>query len=103
MRADRLRRFARFVIALVCHYSGLDSLYRRLSGGGVVILMFHRISDAPDALPLTITPASFWTMVDWLRDEDLDRGIAEALDELERGEIRTVRYVVTFDDGYGDN
>jgi peptidoglycan/xylan/chitin deacetylase (PgdA/CDA1 family) len=103
MRADRLRRFGRYVIALLCHYSGLDALYRRIAGGGVVILMFHRVRDDRDVLPLTITPASFWRIVDWLRDEDLDRDIEVALDELDRGELSGVRYVITFDDGYCDN
>ena len=103
MRADRLRRFGRYVIALFCHYSGLDAVYRRVSGGGVVILMFHRVREERDALPLTITPPSFWKIVDWLRDEDLDRPIEAALDELDRGELSGVRYVITFDDGYCDN
>ena len=102
-RADRAGRAClRWVIALACHYGGLDELYRRLRGPALAILMFHRLRDEPDPYPLSITPASFRRLLGWLRASgrlvDLDEGLARL-----RRDRRRTHYALTFDDGYRDN
>lgn len=96
------RGVLRWLLALVCHYGGLDALYRRLRGPALSILMFHRLRDEPDPYPLSITPASFRRLLGWLRAGgrlvDLDEGLAR----LARAGRRT-HYALTFDDGYRDN
>lgn len=96
------RTVVRWLIALACHYGGLDGLYRRLCGPALSILMFHRLRDEADPYPLSITPASFRRLLVWLRASgrlvDLDEGLAR----LARAARRT-HYALTFDDGYRDN
>jgi peptidoglycan/xylan/chitin deacetylase (PgdA/CDA1 family) len=96
------RRVLRWLIALACHYSGLDGLYRQLRGPALCILMFHRLRDDPDPYPLSITPASFRRLLGWLRAGgrlvDLDGGLARLTCDR-----RGTHYALTFDDGYRDN
>jgi len=91
-----------YALAVLGHYSGVDALLRRAGGPGLVILMFHRFSDAPDPHPITVRPPTFRRMVGWCRARgalvDLDSGL-RALDEGRPG----VRYAITVDDGYHDN
>lgn len=96
------RRMLRWLIALACHYSGLDRLYRHLRGPALCILMFHRLRDDPDPYPLSITPASFRRLLGWLRASgclvDLDEGLVRLACDTRR-----THYALTFDDGYRDN
>ena len=102
MNTERYRSWLRYVLALCAHYSGMDLLYRRLSGPGLVILMLHRLRDEPDPYPLSTSRASLRRMVDWLRGR-------EALVDLDEGLQRLATrapgctYAITFDDGYRDN
>jgi len=102
MKGESIRSWLRYLLALCAHYSGMDFLYRRFSGPGLVILMLHRLRDERDPYPLSTSRASLARMLDWLRARDalvdLDTG-------LQRLETRTpgCSYAVTFDDGYRDN
>lgn len=100
--ASELRLLARWAIALMCHYSGADALYRRLRGPALAILMFHRIRDEPDPYPLSITRSKFLAILHWLRHGNYLTGLDTGLQALAAGAPGT-RYALTFDDGYRDN
>ncbi|MFT3761955.1 MAG: polysaccharide deacetylase family protein [Pseudoxanthomonas sp.] len=88
---------------MLAHYSGADALYRRLAGNGLVILMLHRIRDEHDPYPLSISRASLFRLVAWLRQADLLTDLDQGLAALPAtGKPRT-RYAITLDDGYRDN
>ncbi|MGN7157515.1 glycosyltransferase [Dietzia cercidiphylli] len=97
-----LRPWLVYALAVVGHYLGVDALIRRAGGPGLVLLMFHRFSDAPDPHPITVRPVTFQRIATWCRARgvlvDLDTGL-RALDERWPG----TRYAVTVDDGYRDN
>ncbi|GAA5076069.1 polysaccharide deacetylase family protein [Lysobacter panacisoli] len=98
-----LRAWLRYALALGSHYSGMDALYRRLSGAGLVILMLHRLRDDHDPYPLSLSRAQLRQMVAWLRGRDALVGLGEGLRELSPVATQRVRYTLTFDDGYRDN
>ena len=62
-----LRTWLRYSLALCSHYSGLDGLYRQLSGAGLVILMLHRLRDGQDPYSLSVPCAQLRQIVAWLR------------------------------------
>ena len=99
---SNLRLLARWAIAVLCHYSGADALYRHLRGPALAILMFHRIRDEPDPYPLSITRAKFMAILRWLRQGNYLTGLDTGLEALAAGAPGT-RYALTFDDGYHDN
>lgn len=99
---DQLSRWLRYALALGAHYSGLDALYRRLSGPGLVILMLHRLRDVDDPYPLSTSTATFRRMLEWLRRRDAVVGLDQGLRALAGGQPKT-NYAITFDDGYRDN
>jgi peptidoglycan/xylan/chitin deacetylase (PgdA/CDA1 family) len=95
-------RWLRYALALCAHYSGMDFLYRTLSGPGLVILMLHRLRDTHDPYPLSTTRPSFRRMLRWLRHRQALVGLDEGLQALAQ-RSRRIHYAVTFDDGYRDN
>jgi peptidoglycan/xylan/chitin deacetylase (PgdA/CDA1 family) len=99
---SNLRLLARWAIAVLCHYSGADALYRHVRGPALAILMFHRIRDEPDPYPLSITRAKFMAILRWLRRGNYLTGLDTGLKALATGAPGT-RYALTFDDGYRDN
>lgn len=99
---DAVRRLARWLIALSCHYSGIDRAFRWWRGPALAILMLHRVRDDHDPLPLSMTSASYRRMVGWLRRRARLVGLDEGLRLLDSGP-RATHYVLTFDDGYRDN
>ncbi|RKE59496.1 glycosyltransferase involved in cell wall biosynthesis [Dietzia kunjamensis] len=98
----RPRAWVIYLLALAGHYLGLDELVRRRQGPGLVVLMFHRFSDAPDPHPITVTPRTFRRMAAWCRDRELLVDLASGLRALDEGRAGT-RYAITVDDGYHDN
>src|SRR5690348_5502160 len=99
---EALRRLARWSIAVLCHYSGADALYRHLRGPALAILMFHRVRDEPDPYPLSITHSKFLAILRWLRRGNYLTALDTGLKALAAGAPGT-RYALTFDDGYRDN
>lgn len=100
--ATTLRPWLVYGLAVVGHHLGVDALLRRVTGPGLVLLMFHRFDDAPDPHPITVRPGTLRRVAAWCRARgalvDLDSGL-RALDEHSPG----VRYAITVDDGYRDN
>lgn len=99
----RLRKWLRYLIAMTAHYSGMDTLYRRVGGSGLVILMLHRIRNTQDPFPLSTTMASFSRIVGWLREGGMLVSLDQGLAELEQPDSRKLNFALTFDDGYYDN
>ena len=100
---QRLLRWLRYAIALGAHHSGLDFLYRRATGAGLVVLMLHRLRDEPDPYPLSTSNASFRQLVRWLRERQALVGLEDGLQALSDRQRPQVNYAITFDDGYRDN
>ncbi|QSX75482.1 polysaccharide deacetylase family protein [Lysobacter arenosi] len=98
-----LRSWLRYLLALCCHYSGLDWLYRHVSGAGLVILMLHRVRDEPDPYPLSMSRGNLRQIIRWLRGQQALVGLGEGLRDLSPAAPQRVRYALTFDDGYHDN
>lgn len=96
------RAWIRYMLALCSHYSGLDWLYRRACGAGLVILMLHRLRDEPDPYPLSLSRSQLGQMVRWLRGRNALVGLDAGLRGLSRNAAQ-VNYALTFDDGYRDN
>lgn len=99
---DATRRIVRWLIALSCHYSGIDRLFRWRRGPALAILMLHRVRDDDDPLPLSVRTATYRRLVQWLRRRGRLVKLDEGLRLLESGP-RATHYVLTFDDGYRDN
>ena len=96
-------RWPQYVFALCAHYSGLDHLYRRMSGAGLVVLMLHRLRDEPDPYPLSMSRTSLRELLDWLRHRDALVSLDEGLRQLGGRGAARLNYAITFDDGYRDN
>ncbi|MEP6634193.1 MAG: polysaccharide deacetylase family protein [Luteimonas sp.] len=100
---QRFLRTARYWIALCAHHTGLDFLYRRITGAGLVVLMLHRLRDEHDPYPLSTSKASFQQLVRWMRERDVLVSLDDGLDALSDPHHAEVNYAITFDDGYRDN
>jgi peptidoglycan/xylan/chitin deacetylase (PgdA/CDA1 family) len=78
-------------------------LYRRLRGGGLVVLMLHRVREDRDPYPLSISRTTLREIVGWLFVRDalvsLDGGISNLRDRASSA----TQYAITLDDGYRDN
>lgn len=99
----QINSYARYTIALCSYYSGMDWLYQRLCGAGLVILMLHRVRDEPDPHPLSLSKRSLRDIVGWLRGNKALVSLDEGLNKLDRKDNSRVHFAITFDDGYRDN
>jgi peptidoglycan/xylan/chitin deacetylase (PgdA/CDA1 family) len=97
------RTWVRYLLALGSHYSGLDALYRRCRGAGLVILMLHRLRDGQDPYPLSVPRAQLRQIVAWLRERSALVALGDGLALLSSIRDARVNYAITFDDGYRDN
>jgi O-antigen/teichoic acid export membrane protein/peptidoglycan/xylan/chitin deacetylase (PgdA/CDA1 family) len=72
--------------------------------GRALILMYHRISDEPDYLGLTVSPAVFAQHLDVLRRRTRVVPLAALVARLtDPAPLDTDEVAITFDDGYRDN
>src|SRR5690606_31435985 len=98
-----LCRWLRYAIAVAAHHGGLDFVYRKATGAGLVVLMLHRLRDGHDPHPRSLSRASFRQLAGWLCERralvDLEAGLRALSDARSTG----VDYAITFDDGYRDN
>ena len=99
----RLLPWLRYAIAVVAHHSGADSLYRKMGGTGLVVLMLHRLRDEHDPYPLSLSKASFGKIVGWLRESRCLVDMESGLRQLNSYGSPGISYALTFDDGYHDN
>ncbi|QOY61980.1 polysaccharide deacetylase family protein [Lysobacter sp. H21R4] len=103
MTRRAITRWLTYLVAVASHYSGVDRLYRAFAGGGLVVLMLHRVRDEPDPYPLSITPASLRQLVGWIRREGSLTSLDDGLRSLHEPRGAGTAYALTFDDGYRDN
>jgi peptidoglycan/xylan/chitin deacetylase (PgdA/CDA1 family) len=99
----RPKQWLRYALAMAAHHGGADWLYRKATGAGLVVLMLHRLRDAHDPYPLSLSRASFRQMVGWLRERRALVGLEDGLHALNDPHRAAVHYAITFDDGYRDN
>lgn len=102
MSAQRIR-WLPYLFALCTHYSGIDRLYRRLCGAGLVVLMLHRLREDDDPYPLSTSRSSLRQLVAWLRQRGALVSLDEGLRALSNVNASRLSYAITFDDGYHDN
>lgn len=98
----KLRQIVKRTTALVLNKTGFVN--RRLKKGGVIILMFHKVDDKNDPLPLTVTPSTFDQILLQLNKHH-DVVALESLFDSD-GQLVVddqVKFAITFDDGYLDN
>jgi len=98
-----LRRWLRYAIAVAAHHGGLDFVYRKATGAGLVVLMLHRLRDAHDPYPLSLSRASFRQLTGWLGERRALVDLESGLRALSDARDSRVHYAITFDDGYRDN
>ena len=91
-----------YLASLVLHYSGINRLAQYWAGPGLSILMFHRIQEKDDILPLSVRKASFDKIIEILSKNGRVVDLGEGLEAIDRGD-RGTKYSITFDDGYADN
>ncbi len=99
----KLRQAAKRSIATVLNKTG--AVDRRLSKGGVIILMFHKIGNEDDPLALTIAPSILDRIITELKKRS-EIVALESLFDQDKNLIvddNKVKFVITFDDGYRDN
>ncbi len=99
---QRYRRFIKRALSTTLKNVGL--VEKRLKKGGVIILMFHKIDEILDQLPLTIPPSVFDQILTELESRSEIVPIESILDD--NGALITdkeVKFVITFDDGYKNN
>ncbi len=98
----KLRQVVKRTTAAVLNRAGFVN--HRLKKGGVIILMFHKVDDKNDPLPLTVSPSTFDQILSQLNK----RHDIVALESLFDSEGKLVvddkvKFAITFDDGYLDN
>lgn len=94
------RNAVKNLVSRLVYHSGLVNKIRK--SNGLVILMFHKVNAIDDALPLTVSPEIFDSLVAEISKCNevvkLDRS------ELEKhGKSGRLRFAISFDDGYKDN
>ncbi len=100
----RILRLVRYTAACLGHYTGIDAVFRKVRGPGVVILMMHRLRDEHDPYPLSLSNQTMHRLVGWLKKDNLLVDFDTALKYLDNpGNSRATPYTITFDDGYRDN
>ncbi len=103
MTRQKIVSWLGYCFAVVSHYSGVDLVYRKCAGGGLVVLMLHRVRDEHDPYPLSMSTASLVKLVDWLRSRNALVSLDEGLVALAESHPARTGYALTFDDGYRDN
>lgn len=98
----KIRIIIKRTVAMVLNKTG--RVNARLKKGGVIILMFHKVDDKCDQLPLTVCPHIF----DRILAEIKSRYEIVPLESLfdKSGNLivsEEVKFAITFDDGYRDN
>lgn len=99
---NKLRKIIKRFTASVLNKSGMVN--RRLKKGGVIILMFHKINDERDPQNLTIPPSVFDQILTEIKKKHKVVFLETLFDA--NGDLivdDSVKFAITFDDGYRDN
>ncbi|MCU1259384.1 MAG: polysaccharide deacetylase [Bryobacterales bacterium] len=77
---------------------------KRWGSGGVLILVYHRITRLPrDPWSLCVSPEQFQQQLAVLRKQACPIPLRELSSHLKRSLLKKPRVAITFDDGYADN
>ncbi len=93
-----IRKWIKYLIALVLHYSGYNS-HILSKANQYIVLMFHKLDDANDYIHLSVTGETFSTISLWCND----LGSITSLDDVLSTKYEDLHFCLTFDDGYADN
>lgn len=100
---DRIRREIKRGLATLLRKTG--AIERRCKKGGVIILMLHKVDVKYDPLPLTVSPAVFNDMLSEIKNHNFEIVSLDSLFDDEKNFIgsESLKFVITFDDGYRNN
>lgn len=102
MNLTSTKYFAKRLFSNAAYLSGI--IHRRRSKPGLLILMFHKINDKPDTLPLTLKTNIFEELIlDIKKYNDIIP--IESITADQKGILQSngLKVALTFDDGYLDN
>jgi peptidoglycan/xylan/chitin deacetylase (PgdA/CDA1 family) len=92
-----IKRWIKYVVALLLHYSGINSLLMRFSRRHY-ILMFHRLEEKKDLLNISIPVHYLGAVVNWTQEI----GNIQTMDDMIQAKNKAVRFCITFDDGFSN-
>lgn len=96
-----MRQSVKVLAARLLDWSGILNRYERQQNS-IKVLMLHRVSNANNALGLSITPELFEELVVFLKSRYEIISLEQAVERLANSQ-KSVGCVLTFDDGYRDN
>ncbi len=89
------KRWLKYFIALLFHYSGFNSWSIKRSRRHY-ILMFHRIEEGKDLLNISLPLRHLEFAVEWARE----LGSLTSMSDIIQSKSKSVRFCITFDDGF---
>lgn len=92
-----IKRWIKYIVALLFHYSGMNSLIMKISKRHY-ILMFHRLEEKKDLLNISIPVPYLSALVGWAEEV----GSILSLDDMIMAKDNAVRFCITFDDGFSN-
>jgi peptidoglycan/xylan/chitin deacetylase (PgdA/CDA1 family) len=102
MNITSTKYLAKRLISNAAYLSGI--IRRRRSQAGLLILMFHKINDNPDTLPLTLKTNLFEKLIlEIKKHHDIIPIETVRLDQKDILQSNGLKVALTFDDGYLDN
>lgn len=93
-----LKKILKYIIALICHYTGLNN-YLLNKSNQTYIFMFHKISQEPDFLHMSIHPEKLNAIISWCHSY----GDIISLNDIKSTSWESTKFCITFDDGYKNN
>lgn len=97
-----MKRWILYLASIFLHNLGINRLVNYLTGPGLSILMFHRLRDTYDILPLSTHAQTYRKMSSAIQKRGKLVELSQGIENVKNG-IAGHFYAITFDDGYEDN
>lgn len=101
----RVKKWLKYIICFILYYSGIVALIRKFQGRKKTfrILVYHRVSDAPEGSAPSISRKRFKRQLKYLKRYYRILSLNQIAESLKRDkEIVPASVAITFDDGYRD-